>query len=152
MSIAITKPEPLPTDRYVSIAERKAWTTAMSAYEAGLREDSKPPVTTEPEASVRYLTDEEYNAERKAEWQRNRTLEKEREDAREAEHQAKQKFLESEPETVTVTALDPYSFLIEFQHRVTQGYRLDDTGMGPILPNYYLVTMTKPAAPARKTK
>ncbi|MWL87678.1 hypothetical protein [Cupriavidus sp. SW-Y-13] len=152
MSIAITKPEPLPTDRYVSIAERKAWTTAMSVYEASLREDSKPPVTTEPEASFRYLTDEEYDEIKRKDWEEAQRRQRERDEAALAAAKARQEFLDSEPETATVIASDPFTFLTEFQHRVKQGYGLSEEGIGAFMPSYYCATLTKPAAPARKTK
>lgn len=153
MSIAISRPDPLPTDRYVTLSERRAHTAQMAAWEASLREPETPPVKPQRnKPSVHTLSDDEYDALRRKEWEENQRRQRERDEAAQAAAKARQEFLASEPETVTVSASDPYSFLLDYQHRVLQGYRLPDDGMGLFNIGFYSVTMRKPAtqAPAKK--
>lgn len=155
MSLTITKPEPLDAARWYTRAERQAWDEQMHAYEQSQREAAAPapaPAVKEESPVTREMTEEEYNALKRAQWERTQELQRERAEAAQAAATARQEFLASQPEQVTVSASNPHSFLVEFQHRVSQGYRLPDDGMGPFNFNYYSVTMTKPVAPAARIK
>jgi len=148
MSLTIEKPAPLDAARWYSRAERQAWDEQMHAYEQSQREAAAPtpaPAVKEESPGTRELSEEEYNALKREQWERTQERQRERAEAAQAAATARQEFLASQPEQVTVSASDPYSFLVEFQHRVSQGYRLPDDGMGPFNFNYYSVTMTKPA-------
>lgn len=164
MTTQIQKPADLPNDRYVSLAERRAHQNAIDDYNASIREAEqrerqKQAAKTEPQQTgPRYLSDDEYCALRRKEWEEQQARDKAREEAEKAKQKAREDYLASDDDVVQILETSPYEFMLTFQHFVTRGFRLSGKGLEQFHPGFtgigcFQCTMVK-ATPttARKTK
>ena len=161
MKNQITKPADLATDRYVTLAERKAYQDAMDDYNANVRaqaEKAKAKQNPEPAPTApRYLSNEEYDELRRAEWEAQREKDKAREDAEEAKQKAREDYLASDDDAIKVLETNPNSFVLTFQHFVQRGYQLSDAGLEQFHPGFtgigcFQCTMVKPTTTKKTSK
>lgn len=147
MSKQFTAPAPLPTDRYVSRAERLAWQRASDDYVASIRaEEQAAREAQQPKAEStgpHNLTDAEYDALCRQRWENQQAQQKEREQAKAAKEQAEAAYMASRPDTVQISEYSPHLFLVKYAHWIKAGYELPDDGVHTLQMGCYSATLHK---------
>lgn len=153
--IQIKPPANLDPTVLHSPAEVDAWHSAWADYREALQAEERRKQQKEAAEYAhanRILTRDEYHQRAVKEEAERRAKEAEREAARQAKEAEKQAYLESQPEVVEILENNPYSLLLAFQHRVSQGYELPEDGIGYFVPGCFSCKMVKatPAATRKK--
>lgn len=152
MSLTISKPEPLPQDRFVSRSELRAWQARMADYYNAVRAEE---IRQREEQEKRdnppphYLDDAAYDRLKRAEWQADMDRRKQRDDEQAAKAKAKADYMASTPDVAEILAADPFTLLTEVVHWSAKGYSLPDDGIQYFTQGCFTVRMTKPTT-ARK--
>lgn len=147
-------PAPLPSDRYVTRAERKAWQEAHDEYVASIRaEEQKARQKKNPEpqhSGPRYLTDEEYEERGRKEWHEQQEKAKAREEEEKEKEKSRQDYLASDDDVINILETNPMDFMLTFQHFVSRGYRLSDEGLEHFILGCFSCKMIKATPSSRK--
>lgn len=147
-----TMPSDLPSDRYITRAERLAHQSQIDDYvahcrdiEAKERDKHKRAEPTGP----RTLTDTEYDDFKRQQWEAEQARRAEQQAAEKAETDSRKAFLESTPATVNIVSANDFQFLMEFAHRVRQGYELHPHSVTSFVLGCYSADMVLPATKAK---